>query len=41
MVLSSCWFLLGLLFDPEAGGDVFLRNGCWLSPNYAALYRRI
>jgi hypothetical protein len=28
MVLSSCWFLLGLLFDPEAGGDVFLRNGC-------------
>jgi hypothetical protein len=26
MIPSSCWFLLGLLFDPEAGGDGFLRN---------------
>jgi hypothetical protein len=25
---ASCWFLLGLFFDPEYGGDVFLRNVC-------------
>jgi hypothetical protein len=29
-------FLLGLLFDPEDSGDMFLKN-VWLSPNYMAL----
>jgi hypothetical protein len=28
---------LGLLFDPEDGGDVFLRNVTWLSTDYTAL----
>jgi hypothetical protein len=32
---SSAGFLLNLLFDPEDGGDMFLRN-ISLCPNYAA-----
>jgi hypothetical protein len=30
--------LLGLLFDPEDGGDMFLQNTGWLSTNYMVLY---
>jgi hypothetical protein len=32
--------LLGLLFNPEDGGDMFLRNFGWLSTDYTALYDR-
>jgi hypothetical protein len=28
------------LFDPEDGGDMFLRNFNWLSTDYTALYPR-
>jgi hypothetical protein len=31
-------FLLGLPFDPEDGGDMFLWIVGWLSPYYMALY---
>jgi hypothetical protein len=34
--LTSAGFLSGLLFDPEAGSDIFLRN-VRLSPTYKAL----
>jgi hypothetical protein len=33
-------FLLGLSFDPEDGGEMFLRNVGWLSTDYTALYYR-
>jgi hypothetical protein len=33
-------FSLGLLSDPDDGGDMFLRNVGWLSPHYTALYPR-
>jgi hypothetical protein len=34
-------FLLGLLFDPEDGGNTFLKNAGSLSPDYTALnYKR-
>jgi hypothetical protein len=33
-------FLLDLLFDPEDGGDMFLRNVVYLSPDYMALHPR-
>jgi hypothetical protein len=32
--------LLGLFFDPEDGGDIFLPNFGWLSMDYMALYPR-
>jgi hypothetical protein len=32
--------LLGLFFNPEDGGDVFLQNIGWLSADCTALYRR-
>jgi hypothetical protein len=32
----SAGFLLGLLFDPEEGGDMFLRN-IEISPTYTAV----
>jgi hypothetical protein len=31
-------FLLGLFFDPDKGGEVFLRNFGPLSTDYTALY---
>jgi hypothetical protein len=40
--LTTCFhdsYLLGL-FDPEDGGDMFLRNVSWFSPGYKALYPR-
>jgi hypothetical protein len=33
-------FLLGLLFDPENGGVMFLQNVGLLSLDYTALYPR-
>jgi hypothetical protein len=38
--LLHAGFLLGLLFYPEDGGDMFLRNVGRLSANYTALYPR-
>jgi hypothetical protein len=42
---SACYvlhagFLLGLFFDPEDRGNVFLQNVCWFSTDYMALYPR-
>jgi hypothetical protein len=33
-------FLLVLFLDPEDGGDMFIRNICWLSTDYTAIYSR-
>jgi hypothetical protein len=33
--------LLGLLFETEDGGYIFLRNVDCLSPDYTALYSRL
>jgi hypothetical protein len=33
-------FLLGLFFNPEDGGNMFLRNFGWFSTDYTALYPR-
>jgi hypothetical protein len=41
-LLATCFhagFLLGLLFDTETGGGMFLRNVGWHSTDYTALYR--
>jgi hypothetical protein len=34
-------FLLGLFFDLEDEGDVFLRNVCWLSTDYTTISQTI
>jgi hypothetical protein len=42
-LLATCFhagFLSGLFFNPEDGGDMFLRNVGWLSTEYMALYPR-
>jgi hypothetical protein len=38
VAIRAAGFLLGLFFDPEDGGDMFLRNVGRLSKNYTALY---
>jgi hypothetical protein len=38
--LIHAGFLLGLFFDPEDGGDMFLLNIGSLSIDYTALYPR-
>jgi hypothetical protein len=35
---SIAGFVLGSLFYPEDGGDIFLRNVSLLSTDYAAIY---
>jgi hypothetical protein len=40
VILKSRKPVLGLLFIPEDGGNMFLRNAGWLSPDYTALYPR-
>jgi hypothetical protein len=32
--------LFGLFFDPEDGGEMFLRNACWLLTGHTELYLR-
>jgi hypothetical protein len=42
-LLAACFhvgFLLGLFFNPEDGGNMFLQNVGLLSTNYTALYPR-
>jgi hypothetical protein len=42
-LLATCFhagFSLNLLFDPEDGGDMFLRNISWLSTDHTGLYPR-
>jgi hypothetical protein len=38
-LIYAC-LLPGLLFNPEDGGDMFLRNVGWLSPEYMAVHHR-
>jgi hypothetical protein len=38
--LLNAGFLLGSLFIPENGGDIFHRNLSWLSPDYTTLHPR-
>jgi hypothetical protein len=40
LCLLNAGFVLGLLFSPEDGGDIFLWNISWLSPGYTAVYTR-
>jgi hypothetical protein len=34
------YFFISLLYNPEHGGDIFLRNISLISTNYTALYSR-
>jgi hypothetical protein len=36
--LSNTGFFSGLFFDPEDGGEIFLRNVSWISTDYTTLY---
>jgi hypothetical protein len=36
--LPSRWLVAQLIFDPEVGGDMFLRNVGWHSTDYTVLY---
>jgi hypothetical protein len=36
-LMKKYYFLLGLFFDPEDGGDMFLRNVGGISTDYTAL----
>jgi hypothetical protein len=38
--MDHAGFVLGLFFDPEDEGDMFLRNVGWLLTAYMALYPR-
>jgi hypothetical protein len=38
--LLTCWFLLKIFFDPEDGGDMFLRNVGCISTDYTASHPR-
>jgi hypothetical protein len=38
--LITFWFLLNYFFDPEDGGDMFLRNVGCNSTDYTASYPR-
>jgi hypothetical protein len=38
LAICSCFFFLGLPFDPEDGPDMFLWNIDWISPCHMALY---
>jgi hypothetical protein len=40
MKMLTCWFLLNYFFDPEDGGDTFLRNVGCNSTDYTASYAR-
>jgi hypothetical protein len=39
-VANNAGFFLDLFFELEDGGNIFLRNGGWLSADYLALYSR-
>jgi hypothetical protein len=42
-MLATCFnggFLLGLFFDPEEVGDMFLLKFCWFAVDNTALYPR-
>jgi hypothetical protein len=40
MKQAFCLLHVGLVFNPEDGGDTFLQNSGWLSTDYMALYPR-
>lgn len=40
LLVLCCYagFFVGLFFELEGGGDIFIQNLCWLSVDYMALY---